>query len=117
MIYLASPYSHPDPEVKVQRYDEACLATAALMREGKVVFCPIAHCHSIATHSDLPTDWNFWSTYDLEILSHCDQLYVLMLDGWLTSTGVNAEIDFAMAHGIPVTYVEAGSFVPVQLAL
>jgi hypothetical protein len=32
MIYLASPYSHPDPLVRKARFDAACRATADLIR-------------------------------------------------------------------------------------
>jgi hypothetical protein len=31
MIYLASPYSHPDPLVREQRFRDACRATASLL--------------------------------------------------------------------------------------
>ncbi len=34
MIYLASPDSHPDPDVREQRFQAACAAAAALMRAG-----------------------------------------------------------------------------------
>jgi len=34
MIYLASPYSHPDPAVRAERYRAACRATAALLLAG-----------------------------------------------------------------------------------
>ena len=32
MIYLASPYTHPDPGVREARFDAACLATVELVR-------------------------------------------------------------------------------------
>jgi hypothetical protein len=43
MIYLASPYSHPDRAVREERFRGACRATAALLRSGHAVFSPIAH--------------------------------------------------------------------------
>lgn len=42
MIYLASPYSHPAPAVRQERYEAACAATATLTREGHPVFSPIS---------------------------------------------------------------------------
>jgi len=37
MIYLASPYSHPDKNVMNRRYVAAVKATAELMRRGVVM--------------------------------------------------------------------------------
>ncbi|GIW55540.1 MAG: hypothetical protein KatS3mg082_1944 [Nitrospiraceae bacterium] len=34
MIYLASPYSHPDPAVREERFHAACRAAAALLLAG-----------------------------------------------------------------------------------
>jgi hypothetical protein len=59
MIYLCSPYTHPDPAVREARYEAACRTAAHLMRSGKIVFSPIAHSHGIAQYG-LPKDWSFW---------------------------------------------------------
>ena len=105
MIYLASPYSHPDPSVREFRFREACRAAAKLMRLGKAVFSPIAHGHCICTHG-LPTDWRFWEPFDRVQLERCDEVVVLMLDGWRESVGVQAEIRIAGQLGKPVRYLE-----------
>ena len=56
MIYLASPYSHPDPAVMEQRFETACRVAGWLMARGEIVFCPIAMSHSVAVRYDLPRD-------------------------------------------------------------
>jgi hypothetical protein len=104
MIYLASPYSHPDPAVRQQRYASACQATAALLRQGCMVVSPIVNSHPLVAHG-LPADWSFWQRYDQEIMTHCDGLAVLTLDGWQESCGVQAEIDLAAELGIPIDYL------------
>jgi nucleoside 2-deoxyribosyltransferase len=106
MIYLASPYSHPDPAVREQRYRAVCRATAALLRAGLVVFSPIAHSHALVQYG-LPTEWPFWERIDHAYLERCDLLVVLMLDGWKASVGVQAEIAIARELGKPVSYLEA----------
>ena len=59
MIYLASPYSHPDAVVREQRFRDVCLAAARLIRAGQIVFSPIAHSHPIASGGfGLPTGWD-----------------------------------------------------------
>ena len=104
MIYLASPYSHPDPAVRDERFHAVCRAAAALLRAGHAVLSPIAHSHALARHG-LPTEWSFWSRYDLEMLARCDQVVVLMLPGWQESAGVREEIRIARELGKPVRYV------------
>lgn len=101
MIYLASPYSHPDPAVREQRYQAACQATAALLRAGELVFSPIVHSHPLVAF-DLPTAWGFWESIDRAYLERCDEVVVLMLNGWEASVGVRAEIGIARALGKPV---------------
>ena len=43
MIYLASPYSHPDPLVRQARFDAACHAAAGPIQAGHAVVAPIVH--------------------------------------------------------------------------
>jgi nucleoside 2-deoxyribosyltransferase len=104
-IYLASPYSHPDPEVRHQRFEAVNRAAANLMRQGYVVFSPISHSHIIARDHDLPTDWEFWERIDIEFVKKCDRLFVLMIDGWDKSHGVRAERTLAHSLGIPVEFI------------
>lgn len=106
LTYLASPYSSPDPAVREQRYRDVVAAVARLMQRGEHVFSPIASSHPIAVAHDLPGDWAYWAAFDELMVSRCDRLVVLMLDGWRTSRGVHAEIAIAQRLGIPVTFME-----------
>lgn len=103
MIYLASPYSDPEPAVREQRFHAACAAAAALLRAGHRVFSPIAHGHPLTRHS-LPGDWTFWESHARWYLERCDEVVVLMLDGWNDSEGVRAEIAIATELGKVVWY-------------
>ena len=105
MIYLASPYSHPDAAVREMRFRDACRAAAKLMRPGQAVFSPIAHGHCICTHG-LPTDWRFWEPFDRQQLERCDEVIVLMLEDWRESVGVQAEIRIAIEVGKSVRYLD-----------
>jgi len=108
MIYLASPYSHPDPAVMQARFEAAARATGELMKAGHVVYSPIAHNHPIAQLCDMPTGWEFWKRLDLAVLERCDKLIVLMLDDWDASVGVNDETAFALSRGMAVEYLPPG---------
>lgn len=105
LIYLASPYSHDDHNVREMRFLSACAAAASLMRQGKHVYSPIAHTHPIAKFG-LPLDWSFWGEYDRKFLAVCESMIVLMLDGWDKSKGVSAEMQIAKDMNIPITFME-----------
>lgn len=81
LIYLAVPYSDPNPEVQLQRFHKVNKVAAALMAAGLYVFSPISHTHPIAEAGLLPRSWEYWQGYDQAILSGCGCLAVLMLDG------------------------------------
>lgn len=104
MKYLASPYSHPDESVREFRFREACRAASVLMRDGNNVFSPIAHTHPIAQFG-LPLGWDYWEAFDRFYIGVCDELLVLMLDGWKESKGVQAEISIAKEMNKPVTFL------------
>lgn len=110
LIYLASPHSHPQVTVRHLRYVQVVKAAACLMKQGKMVFCPIAHSHPI--HHEMmklgasEPEWNFYREFDTKILSICDELWVLTLDGWKDSRGIKGEIEFASLLPIPIRYVD-----------
>jgi nucleoside 2-deoxyribosyltransferase len=105
LIYLASPYSHPYPSVRNARFDAVCRVAAQLMSRGLLIFSPIAHSHPIACAGDLPTGFDFWERYDRAHMDACGGMIVVMMDGWETSTGVQAEIAYMRAAGKPIAYI------------
>jgi hypothetical protein len=104
LIYLASPYTHPDPDTVCRRYIAACAAAAILMEEGHTVFSPIAHSHGIVDFlpEALHFDHDFWMRQDLAMLALCDEVHVLPLPGWGESKGLATETALAKSRGIPV---------------
>ena len=97
-IYLALPYTGQENYSFQVANNEA----GQLMKQGHIVFSPISHTHPIAVECGLPTDWDYWKVFDTAFIEWCDQLYVLCLDGWVSSKGVNAEIEIAKELGKPV---------------
>ena len=78
MIYLAVPYSHPDPRVRLERF--------------------------VCAEGDLPGDWQYWEHFCRAILKICKRFVVLQLDGWENSVGVQNELRLARELGIPIEY-------------
>jgi len=105
VIYLASPYTHPDPAVRQWRFEAACQATARMIRDGRPVFCPVVHSHPL-TRYGLPGDWRFWDRYDRVFLAACKRFAVLTLYGWTASRGVRAEIQIAAELELPVCLID-----------
>ena len=103
--YLACPYSHPNPEMREERFKAVNKVAAKLMREGRIIFSPISHTHPIAQYG-LPKDWEFWRKYDLIFIRQCSNLIVLKLGGWKKSIGVRSEIRIAKHLGKPIEYME-----------
>ena len=106
LIYLAVPYSHPDIEVREERFGAVNRAAAKLMEQGLHVFSPISHSHPISIEGNLPTNWEYWEAYDRVFLNASNKLIVLMLDGWDKSVGVSGEIEIAKELGIEIEYID-----------
>ena len=106
-IYLATPYTGTPTEQQA-RFEAVNKVAAKLMADGFLVFSPISHTHSIGLAGDLPKGWEFWKEYDLTFIEWCDELWVLMQDGWQDSKGVTAERKIAKELGKPIRYMSEG---------
>lgn len=106
MIYLASPYTDPDPRLMEWRYIQACKASAQLLRDCEIVYCPIAHSHGIALHGCLDHDWAQFEDMDSYFLALCKRMIILTLPGYDESIGIKAEIAVVRALGKPIEYME-----------
>lgn len=103
--YLASPYTHPDENVRLHRFEAAKFAAAKILKENIAVFSPIAYSHPIAVSYELPTDWNFWQDQDESMIAALDIFMVLPLEGWQQSVGVQAELEIAKNLSKHVVYL------------
>lgn len=106
LVYLATPYRHPDAEIREHRFREVNRVAGDMMRRGELVFSPISHTHPIALAGDLPKDCEFWQAYARTMLRACNKLAVLMQDGWQDSVGVQDEIAIAREMHLPVEFIE-----------
>lgn len=104
-IYLAMPYSHPDPIVRADRFWKANHMAATLMEERNIVFSPISHSHPVSLCMDNSLDREFWMEQDHAFIDWCDALYVYRVEGWEESEGVKREIGWAQAAGKEVVYL------------
>ena len=92
MVYIAGPYSHPDP---VENTHRAIKVAEDLIARG---FLPIIPHQSMLWQLVSPHPIRFWYDYDLDILERCDILYRIPGE----SKGADAEVKYAKDKGIPV---------------
>lgn len=104
MIYLASPYSHPDPHVRLARFQLTMVFVQERLQRAQFFFSPIVYAHVIAETHNLPGDAEWWWKFNLHLLEKSDYLAVLKLPGWQESKGVTREIEWATNHRRIVEY-------------
>lgn len=92
LIYLAGPYSQPDP---VQNTHVVLKVADALLAAG---FVPLVPHLSLAWHLVSPKPYAVWLAYDHELLKRCDA--VLRIPGF--SVGATQECRLAESLGIPI---------------
>lgn len=106
MVYLASPYSHEDEEVREARYEAACKACLRLFLEGYAVFSPIVHWHNITKTYRLKTDHKTFEEYNKEILQRADEVVFFVIPGFVKSKGIAAELAWASSCQKPMRFYE-----------
>ena len=113
LIYLACPYSDPSATVRLQRFQQATKAAAALIRRGYFVFSPITMTHPIdlvlaVDGETLGSD--FWVRFDEAFMQLCSRISVVTLPGWQKSSGVAREIAYFAARGVVPEYLRPHDF-------
>lgn len=115
LIYLASPYSHKDSNIRKERYEIALKVTADLISRGFHVFSPITYIHPIVEHlmnsknETRFTDYYLFKNgeeFDTDMIRHCGFFWILMIDGWEESVGVKAETKLARSLFLHIGYVD-----------
>jgi hypothetical protein len=107
MIYLATPYTHPEPEVRAARFLAVTLYCAERMAAGELIFSPITYGHAFGELGLAATDHVSWIQFNETMLGISTGVRVLCLRGWELSAGIQHEVEFADKHGIPVEYVSS----------
>ena len=103
MIYLASPYSHPDPLVRQVRFEKIVSYAIFCMEKGEVVFSPIAYGHQFI--SRIGTCHETWLHFNETVLLTCEEIRIVKLPGWESSLGIKTEIAYAERHMLQLTEV------------
>lgn len=104
LVYLATPYSHPDEHVRIQRYDAARWYAYQCHAAGELILSPIVHSHPL-TAFGAGGDFRTWQRLDTALLRGCQSMRILELPGWRDSKGIDAERKFAQELFMPIRRV------------
>lgn len=110
LIYLASPYTHPNPIIQEGRAATAARVAGELIKRGHHVFSPIAHGHTIEQHCNISGSWWQWHNLSLLMLGRCDELWICTIDGFGDSLGVNSEVARAKELSLPIKMIDPDTF-------
>lgn len=110
LIYLAAPYSEiENKEFLMERFLTFAGKYLSNNPNDQIV-SPLYNHFSLKYVKDLGSDWNFWKNYSEALLLKCDMLVVLCFEGWENSIGVEAEVNFAQEHSIPINLISHDEF-------
>lgn len=110
LCYLATPYSKYKKGIHLA-FVEASVFAARLMQQGVKVYSPIAHTHSLAVYGNIDLlNHEIWLPFDHALMSLCEALLVVEMDGWKESKGIQYEIEFFNSKQRPVFYLSATMF-------
>ena len=104
-IFIISPYTDDDFDVRNRRALEADTYVSELTRQGKVCYSAISAMHHLLYIGELPGTWDYWRMHCEVMMMHAYEVHVLCLDGWEQSEGVKAEIEIAKIFNKKITYV------------
>lgn len=107
LVYIASPYTHPDVFIREERYRAVVFLCGRLMNQypDTTFFSPIVHAHFISTQCIIPVEWEYWAKQDECMISRCEEVWVFCISGWNSSVGVAAERLLAVKYNLPIRFL------------
>jgi hypothetical protein len=99
--YLAGPYTGDEDN----NFKLHANIFQQLLKQGRIIFSPIVHCHNLAVEFDLPKDFNYWKNYSMAMLGPAMKLIVICGSRWQDSKETQAEIKMAETLGIEIEYL------------
>lgn len=108
LVYLGSPYHSTEERIRRQRVKKVqeALAYFANNTDNLCIYSPISHWSGVADSHELPHDFRFWLQQDFHMIRVSTALWILTIDGWKESYGLEQEMEFAESISKPIVYVE-----------
>ncbi len=109
LIYIASPFSHEEKGVRFKRFKEITYISAQLHKKfGYAMFLPITQSYMMQEAlPEIKGDFETWKEVDLFMVGlKCDEVWIILMEGWKESKGVQAEIHHARALNKRLRYID-----------
>jgi hypothetical protein len=113
MIYLASPYAHPDPKVRKLRVKNITAVARQMIMRGDPVFSPVVYTSQFKIKEFQHEDW---LRFDFYFLSISARMLVVPMQGWRESKGIAEEMAYCEANSIPWEMMSDKEFCSLFLA-
>lgn len=98
VVYIAGPYRSNSISGVVQNIRNAEALAIEVWNSGAVALCP--HKNTALFDGIAPDE--IWLQGDMELLRRCDA--IILVEGWESSSGTIAEVEYARELGIPLFY-------------
>lgn len=108
ILYIACPYTDPDPKVREHRVALATKVAAIYIKKGHVVYSPLTHSHPIDVELGETLSSDFWVTFDETFMEICDEMLIIQSKGWAESKGIERERQFFKARNRPISFFLPG---------
>ncbi len=105
LIYLAGPYYDENAEIIQERMEKLYAIMHEFTCRGEHIISPL-FMHEVVTRFEIENNFDFWGPFCYNILKRCDKMVIAKLYGWDASDGVQKEINFCLANGIPIEYLD-----------
>lgn len=107
-IFLGAPYYHPNGLIRRERSKKVDAWALRLMQMGHTIFSPLTHTvplERLMVKKDQPGA-EFWLAQSLPHIPWADEVWILGLEGWDESNGVEKELTEAIRKAKPIFFLD-----------
>lgn len=105
IIYLACPYTHKEKSIRSARSTVATIISACLIKNKIYNISPLTLQIPLEDNFNFPHTWDYWKRFDELLISRSDEVWVITIEGWEESVGVQEEIEMAKEFSKKIVYV------------
>jgi hypothetical protein len=108
LIFIAVPTSGVTTDGKLNAEFVAHVAGLHELYPQHTFIVPMIQDYALLPYLKVEATWEVWGHHCKALIKVCDEVWVMMYDGWGTSTGVRAEIDIAADWHKAIYYLPIG---------
>lgn len=110
------PYNGTPEQIEHRMTDVFVRVVKQIYGRGDVAISPLFN-HFLLPYTKLPTDWQFWRQSAISMMASVDEMWVVAIEGWDKSVGVDGEIEISIAMNVPFLFVTEQQIADNQLPI